>query len=633
MDLSKFCDLYIEEGREHSAKLSSGLRSPNPAESSTVNELFRHAHSLKGMAASMSFTPTSSLAHSLESLLALWREGKGPTPEQRKAAIRAADTLEALMDVVQENGNDSSLSGVASSVEKEVLAVYAEAGAAVAAVAQPSVPAGTAADTPAAPVGNDFARLKVSIDPSSPLPAARLLVVFKKLKETHDGCRIEPDIADIQRKNLKAAIFLLPPNARLKEVARSIKKLPEVTEVGLEEAPAKSADAVQDHRLIRSVRVSTPDLDLLLNQTGDLLCHLNEFEASLSKEEKKRHRFWLESHRSRMNRQYERVLSVRLIPFDVLVERVGRTIRELSEKLSKQVRFEAEGADQRIDSTILERLLDPLLHLVRNALDHGLETREERLASGKAPEGLIRLELRREADAFIVSLSDDGRGIDTEAVRRTAVDRGLYSPTDAAGLAPDKLLLLLTTPAFTTRKKVTQVSGRGVGLDVVRSAAESLGGHLDMESERGSGSRFTIVVPSAVTLTNTLIFGWKNLSSRFALPTSQIRHIYPLSRHPLEWSGNVRCLQTGEELLPILPWRPGPVGREGFGLGIAAGKEQKILLISSVYQAEKVMILPWRPPLEMVPGWIGGALLSTGELAYVLDGRVLVKRSEETADV
>ena len=345
MDLSKFRDLYIEEGREHSAKLSSGLRSPNPAESSTVNELFRHAHSLKGMAASMSFMPTSSLAHSLESLLALWREGKVPTPEQRKAAIKAADTLEALMDAVQENGNDSSLSGAASSVEKEVLAVYAEDGAA--ATAPPSVSAGATADTPAAPAGSDFARLKVSIDPSSPLPAARLLVVFKKLKESYDDCRIEPAIADIQRKNLKAATFLLPPNARLKEAARSIRKLPEVTEVGLEEAPAKSVKVTQGHRLIRSVRVSTPNLDLLLNQTGDLLCHLNEFEASLSKEEKKRHRFWLESHRSRMNRQYERVLSVRLIPFDVLVERVGRTIRELSEKLSKQVRFEAERSEER----------------------------------------------------------------------------------------------------------------------------------------------------------------------------------------------------------------------------------------------------------------------------------------------
>jgi len=172
---------------------------------------------------------------------------------------------------------------------------------------------------------------------------------------------------------------------------------------------------------------------------------------------------------------------------------------------------------------------------------------------------------------------------------------------------------------------VTEVSGRGVGLDVVRSAIESAGGHLEMDSEQGKGSRFTLVVPSATTLTRVLVFGWDD-GVRYALPASQICHLYPLSNFPLVWSGSERFLQVGDELLPVLGWRPGPVGRDGVGLRVAAPGRDRVLLVSRVYQGERVAIMPWGQPLEMVSEWTGGALLSTGEIAYVMDGRVLVNR-------
>lgn len=633
MNITKYLDMYLEEGRSHVATIRAGLNTSDGALSADINELFRQAHSLKGMAASMGFTPTSSLAHGLESLFAVWRDGTTPSDDQIKTAVEAVDLLDAMLDDVQQNGNDSALAERASSVERNIGQGDGNATPAPSKWSLETREEKTGRERTSPPAEVPGMKLKVYVDPASPLPAARFLVVSKKLKSGFGEVTMAPELAEIQRGNLYTAIFSLPAGSKAKEAAHAIESLPEISRVELLETEPVRRTAGGKHSLVRSVRVSIDDLDLLLNQTGDLIYNLNIFESGLPSDEKRRFRFWLENYRSRLNRQFEQVLSARLVPFQVLVDRVGRTIRQLSSAMAKEVRFEYEGADQRVDGTLLEKLLDPLLHLTRNAIDHGLESAEERISAGKPESGLIRLEIRPEADAILVILSDDGRGMDVPAIRREAVERGLYTQTQAARLDEAQLLNLLTTPAFSTRKEVTEVSGRGVGLDVVRSAVESLSGHLNMESTSGKGSTFTLVIPSAVTLTDILVFGWEGVEARFGIPNSQIRHIHPLSNHQLTWVGEKRCLKNGEELLPVVPWKPGPVGKDGYGLEFASGEGRRVLLVSSVYQTEKVMILPWGPPLEMVPGWMGGALLATGDLAFVLDARVISKRIGEVADV
>ncbi len=633
MDLSKYLDLYLTEGREHVAALRSGLPCEGTPNAATVNELFRHAHSLKGMAASMGFECTSSLSHTLESLLGLWRQGRPIRREHIEVVVRTLDVLESLMDSVQRDGSDALGQDAAAAAEARLKALIPEETPAE------SPEKASTEQTPRqppveSPVPDDLsARLSVGIDPASPLPTARLLVVLQKIRENCGTVRMEPDIVTLQSRNLKSAVFNIQPSPRLKDIARSLRDLPEVVQVSLD-VPARAATTGRSGpTLVPSIRVRSGDLDALLNQTGELLYHLNQFEAGLTQLDKRRNRFWLQAHRSRMDRLFDQVLSIRLVPFDALVERLGRTVRELSERLSKRVLLKVEGADQKVDQGLLEKLLDPLTHLVRNAMDHGMESAKERAAAGKNETGLITLEISREAEALIIRVEDDGRGLDPEAIRQTAVERGLVTPQDAASLDRDKLFRLLTTPAFSTRKEVTEVSGRGVGLDVVRSAVESLGGHLEMESTLGKGSRFLLVVPSAVTLTSVLTFGWRDNPARFGLPASQVKHIYPLSSHAMTWSGDRRLLQVGDELVPVIPWRLGPVGREGVGLRLTVQGRDQILLVSDVFQGENVVIHPWGPPLEMVPGWMGGALLSTGELAYVLDGRVIAKYDERESHV
>ena len=623
MDLAKYLDLYLTEGREHLSLMRKGLPGEGPVPADGVNDLFRHAHSIKGMAASMGFEATARLAHELESLLGQWRGGHSASPAQVRVLEAAADALDAFFDEVQRSGTDA-----ASTKESERILVALRdclripAGAGASAHEAPSVPPADPG-VPAPAVLRS--RLKVAIDPACPLPAARLMVVYERLRAEVPDCLIEPGLERVQREGLRAASFLMPSEAPLKDLARAIRDMPDVAGVELEKAEPEAVPAGAGSTLVKSLRVDAEDLDELRAMASESLYRLNQFESSMSPEERRRHHFWLESERAHLNRLFDRVLAMRLVSFGALVDRLGRTAREVSARLGKPVRMEVSGAEERVDRGLLERLLDPLVHLVRNAVDHGLEPGEERRKLGKPEEGLLRLDIHRESEALLVSLEDDGRGIDVELIRQAAVERGLFAPSEASLLDRAHLLDLLTAPAFSTRREVSDVSGRGVGLDVVRSSVESLGGHLEMASEPGRGSRFTLVVPSATTLTRILVFGWDD-GVRYGLPASQIGRLYSLASAPLVWSGNRRFLQAGHELLPVLSWRQGPVGREGVGLRLVGPERDHILLASRVYQAERVVIMPWGQPLEMVSEWMGGALLATGEIAYVLDGRVLAKR-------
>lgn len=619
--MERYRELYLRESREHLSRLRALLEaSPQGPATETVNDLFRHAHSLKGMAASMSFSESSALAHRLETLFDRWRKGAPASRAEVEAALSASDVLESLLEAVEATGGEEAAADAARRTCETLEALAAGT------VSSPP-PESSVSPSPSPPetASPPAATLTVLVDPASALPAARFLVVAQKVREAFPEARMEPDLVTLQKTQGRRAVFLCPQSRGLKELARLLLTLPEVASVTVEETPPPPSGG--ERALIRDLKVSARDLDGLLDHAAELLHSLNQLEASLDGAERKRHRFWLESHRAHLGRLSDRVLSVRLVPFDALVERLQRTVRELGGRLGKRALLKVTGAEEKIDRGLLERLQDPLLHLVRNAMDHGLEAEQERRAAGKPPEGRLTLDIRRAAEALLVTLSDDGKGIDPQAVRRTAVERHLCTPQEAALFTEDRLYELLTLPAFSTRQEVSEVSGRGVGLDVVRMAAEAMGGHLEIRSAPGKGSAFTLVVPSPSALTRILVFSYGHPGPCFGIPVSQVTRIYPLSAFPVT-GGDRPFLTDGESLIPVLPWRRRDVGREGFGLRLTFDGQDHALLVGSVLQMERVVIQPLGPPLDMVPEWMGAALLSTGDVAYVLDGRAVVRRGE-----
>lgn len=638
MDIEKYLDLYLEEGREHVSGLRARLTPSGPSEPDAVQQLFRSAHSLKGMAASMGFDATMTLSHGLETLLNRWRMGEPATPEQASLALRVVDALDSLMDRVQVSKGDAGLEGALSDLMAE-LAAQQEPQAAAPQMASPeaapapeapqraAAPAATAAPSPegeaSQPPNVPAMRLKVSVDPASPMPAARLLVVAQRIHQSLSVLSTDPPLSELQKGASRSVVFMVPAVPELKDLARSLKELPEIVGVELETEVAPE-EPVARAPLVQSVRVRATDLDGLLAGTAELLTNLNQFEAGLAEEERRHHRFWLQVHRSLLNRLFDRVLSVRLVSFELLTSRLERTARDLAARLGKPVQIDVSGADQQVDRNLLEKLLDPLTHLVRNALDHGIEARSEREAAGKSLEGHVSLAIRREAESLLIQLRDDGRGLDVDAIRRTAIERGLLPPATVAALSPSQVMDLITLPSFSTKDTVTEVSGRGVGLDVVRSSIESLGGRLELDSQPGNGTRFTLVIPAAVTLTEVLVFRM-GPGTLFAIPTSQVGRLYPLAQHPVIRTGSLRFLQSGDSLLPVLEWGPREVDRQGCGLHLGGPLGDHVLLVPEVLQSERVMVQPLGPPLEMIPEWIGAAHLSTGELATILDGRNLVR--------
>ena len=623
MDQSKYIEMYLSEGADHLSGLTRGLSADSALTKESISELFRNAHSLKGMAAAMGFEATSRLSHELENLLGRWRNGEPQDEQGRERALRATDILHRLFEKVQASGNDSGL-------ENEVGAWFSSGGGNDEKIVGNDAPFQSAdPDTnPAPPPKHCTVRIRVSIDTESQLPAARLLVVFQKVKSLFPDCEISPSLAELQKSGVKTAEFGVSEHPELKNLARQIQSLPEVAHVeisALETAESKST-------LVSTLRLQASTLDDLLVRISQLLYHMNTLESALPGDEKRKQKFWIESHRSQLHQLYNEILEARLVSFDSLIERLDRAVRDLSTRTGKPLRFRVEGKGEKVDKLLLEKLLDPLMHLMRNGADHGIEPPAERKSAGKPSEGTLLLTIKREGEKLTIVFGDDGKGLDVESIRESAVKRGIISADRSESLSKRQILELITLPSFSTKTEVTQISGRGVGLDVVRSAVESLGGTLELESEKGKGSKFFLIFPSAVTLTEVLVFSWSP-EFNFAIPASQVTKLYPLSQYQIAWVEGAKKLRVDDTFLEILDFRMSPVGKEGIAVGLALGSREIVLLVSEVKQTEKVVILPWGPPLERIPHLIGGALLSTGEIVYILDGVTLAREETEAINV
>jgi two-component system, chemotaxis family, sensor kinase CheA len=622
MDQNKYIQLYLSEGREHLSSLTSGLASEKGIKQESISELFRNAHSLKGMAAAMSFESTSRLAHELENILGVWRSGGVPAPADKERALRATDLLESLFQEVEKKGNDSGL-------ESEVAEWFNAKGTGVKEEnTEKPRQFELEPEKPAELPKSKTLRIKVAIDPESQLPAARLLIVFQKIKSVFESSQMIPPLSEIQKSGLKSADFTVSEHPELKNLARLIQALPEVVQVEIMGADAGETKG----SLVSTIRLPASTLDDLLVRISHLLYHMNTLETALPPEEKRSQKFWLESHRSQLHQLYNEILEARLVSFDSLIERLERAVRDLSSRTGKKLKLKVEGKGEKVDKLLLEKLLDPLMHLVRNGADHGIEAPEDRKKTAKPAEGTLFLTIKREGEKLTIVFEDDGKGLDIEGIKESALMRGIINRDKAEKLSTREILELITLPSFSTKTEVTQISGRGVGLDVVRSSVESLGGKLEMESEKGKGSKFLLIFPSAVTLTEVLVFSWSPDLS-FAIPTSQVTKLYPLTQYPISWVEGTKKLRVDDRFLDILNFRLLPVGKSGIAVGLEIESREVVLLVSEVKQTERVVVLPWGSPLERIPHLIGGALLTTGEIVFILDGASLAREEMEAINV
>jgi two-component system chemotaxis sensor kinase CheA len=332
-----------------------------------------------------------------------------------------------------------------------------------------------------------------------------------------------------------------------------------------------------------------------------------------------------ESVRLLARRAYDGLVEMRLVPFEIAAHRVRRAADELARKLGKQVSVAVEGEDVRIDRSLLERLVDPLLHMVRNAIDHGIEKPELRRAANKPEDGRLLVHVERHAAMLSIVVSDDGAGLDPRRLKQTAIERGMLTPSEAVRLDDADALMLITTPGFSTLEETTEVSGRGVGMDVVRSAVEGSGGRLRIESRLGRGTRFLLQLPPTVALVQAYVVRANGIA--FAVPLATLMRMAPMDDQATTWRDGRRFWNLGSEEVPVwalrdvldLPGEPNGVSHGMALIGKSAGGSTVGFEVDEVVGRREIVVRPLPLPLTGLSGYSGAAVLDDASIVLVLD--------------
>jgi two-component system, chemotaxis family, sensor kinase CheA len=568
MDMSQYKNLFLSEAREYLKTISQTVVALEdaPSDRAGIDALFRGAHSLKGMAASMEYGDIVKVAHSMEDLMIKVRE-QGLRFEAGVAdlLLEGADLIEGLLNDVEQELEQRRSPGD----YPERLAGYAPKQA-----------------TPR------------THPPSREAPAAELPGPQTPSTET------DPPPA--------------PPAATPTAFPAAQTDAPKpATQSEPERAKEPTGEA-------SSVRVRTELLDHLINLTGELVTNKHRL-LNIGRELGSAPLNEAVSETAKLLRAlHDEVMKVRLMPFDGICDRFQRSVRTLAKKNGKDLHFELEGRDIGLDRGILEQLIDPLNHILRNAVDHGMEGSAERAAAGKPAKGLIKLSVSQDRDRVLITVSDDGRGMDPQSMIAAALKKGVITPEEAALLQPRQALMLACIPGFSTAKEVTDLSGRGVGMDAVNTSIQKLGGTLSIESEPGVGTSFTLRVPMTIAIIHALVVQCGALKG--AVPVTSVLRTVELRREQVETVGKRQVFYLGDEPIPLLSLNRIlgiPLGRFPDGilpLFVTEAKGRRVgIVVDRMLGQHELFIKPLGRPLSKLGGVAGGATLGDGEIVTVLD--------------
>ncbi|MCM2358632.1 MAG: chemotaxis protein CheA, partial [Geobacteraceae bacterium] len=396
---------------------------------------------------------------------------------------------------------------------------------------------------------------------------------------------------------------------------------PPAPEPNREEEAGEKRGEQPDSR--QTVRVRTAILDNLINTTGELITNKHRLMNVAGEIGAARLDDALTELSRLLRELHNEVLNVRMMPFASLADRFPRVVRDLARKKGKDVAFEVSGKEIELDRGILEELADPLIHILRNAVDHGMETGPERLACGKEAQGRIRLSASREKDQIVVTIEDDGRGMDPAKLIASALAKGVITPEEAKLLSPRQALLLTCRPGFSTAREITDISGRGVGMDVVSATVRSLGGALAIESEAGRGTRIILRLPLTIAIINVLLFGCADLT--FAVPVTGVQRTMEIRREAISSRGRQKVFYLDGEPVPLLSMNricglPPPPGGRVVPLFVTEVRGRRVgLVVEQFLGHQEVFVKPLGRPLGRMKGLAGGAILGSGEVVFILD--------------
>jgi two-component system chemotaxis sensor kinase CheA len=630
VDLSQYAELFLAESREHLGACNQLLLEweRNPAGNAPVGGLFRAVHTVKGMAATMGYARVTDVAHRLESLLDLLRRGARPaTDELLQLLFRARDALEQAVEL-SVGGREREL---------ELAQVLADLDQATAGLAAPGPGARTPSPPAPAPVEVQPAAgrlVQVVLQPEASLKGGRALVVLRRAERLGTVHGVTPPLAAFEAEDFAGRFsFRIASRATPEEIDRALRAAGEVehVSVGGEEARAPLAEAgggagSAEAGRSRHTRVDRRRLDALMDLIGELVTargHLNQLAAE--RRDPAITDVAIQISRLSADLQAE-IIQARMTPVWQVFDRFPRLVRDLARDLGKQVAFRVEGKEIELDRAILDELGDPLLHLLRNAIDHGVELPAERSRLGKRPEGEIVLTAVRERSSVAITVSDDGRGLDRSKILERAKREKIVGQ-DADTLTDDQLLRVLARPGFSTAETVTSVSGRGVGVDVAVMRVRALGGTIDIHSEPGQGTSFVLRLPVTLAIVRALIASVGK--ERYALPLTYVAETVDFGAAQTTTVEGREAIVLHDRVVPLVHLRrllgvtgDAPPARVPI-IVLEMGDRRTGVVVDGMLGQQEIVVKSFDPPHGALPVFSGATIMGDGVPALILDAGAL----------
>ncbi len=713
MDVSQYLEIFIDETAEHIQSLSDNIMAleNEPEDHDVINEIFRAAHSLKGMAGTMGFKRMQHLTHDMENVFQEVRNDKiKVNGDIIDVLFQCLDAIEGYLNIIKETSDEGTndnegiiaalngiLNGNTAPAVKEVPAASPEEK-----TAHPEDAAAGAHGKKYLAIGLSEAEREmlknaedsgkvlfgftVYVQKECLLKAARAFLVFKAIEEFGEIVVYQPSAQDIEDEkfDLDFSFIITSDEEGVDKFLSAAKAVSEIEDVFGEQIkyemlvdtaskekeheeekavsqeaaapavaapasvqakgePAKSAGSaaattkgkpVNKPVANRTVRVDIEKLDALMNQVSELIIAKNSLVSISSSDsgdgtQSQSFRDQIEYLERITTSLHESVMKARMVPIESVVAKFPRMIRDLSRKLDKKMELYMSGEDTELDRTVVDQIGDPLQHLLRNSADHGLESAELRKERGKPEVGSINLKAYQEGNNVVIEVGDDGNGIDTETVKRKAVERGLVTPEQAENLSQKEIIDFLFMPSFSMAKKITDVSGRGVGLDVVKSNIETLGGDVEVKSKLGEGSTFIVRLPLTLAIIQALLVEVHHELFAIALgsiitiedvPVSEIKYVQ--AEEVINLRGNVIPLIRLNEILEIDEPENEP---ESLTVVIVnKGEKQAGLVVDNLLGQQEIVIKSLGKFVDKTRIISGATILGDGEVALILDANVLI---------
>jgi two-component system, chemotaxis family, sensor kinase CheA len=674
MELSQYLEVFIEESKENLQTCNEQLLEleKNPENLAIVNEIFRSAHTLKGMSATMGYEDLANLTHKMENVLdAIRNEKIKVTPELLDVVFKSVDDLEAMVFSIADGGdgkrNVTEVVTLLQAIEKgeNLQSASNEAAATIAPEIHTLSMKYEAFEQTV--IQQSFEQgfrcfeITVSLRDDCLLKAARVYMVFEVLEKLGEVIKSFPTVDQLEEEQFDHSfVIAVVSKEDASDIEKSIRNVSEVEEVTLmeltphhihnnevnalqeqsgevvvkekEDTIPKEANSTsrQSNPSSKTIRVNIERLDVLMNLFEELVIdrgRLEQISNDLNNPE-------LNETVERMTRisgdLQSIILTMRMVPVETVFNRFPRMVRQLARDLNKKIELEIIGAETELDRTVIDEIGDPLVHLIRNALDHGIEMPEVRSKNGKPEQGTVKLKAYHSGNHVFIELEDDGAGINKQRVMEKAIQKGIVSEEVAQTLSDRQIYELILASGFSTADQISDISGRGVGLDVVKATIESLGGAITIDSSAGEGSLFSIQLPLTLSIISVMLVEIED--EKYAIPLSSIIETAIVKKEEIMNAHNQRVIDFRGKVVPLLFLEdvfevPKGSKDEEFYSVVVVRKGEKMagLVVDSFIGQQEIVLKSLGNYLNDVFAISGATILGDGQVALIIDCNALIK--------